>query len=100
MMVDYSYLRPKKAAALQELHSRPFEKREALSHPVYENAMILPLRHVPGDTLVFGRGGVVDNRGEYVPSSAIEERVQYAYDVVPPPKIIFAMKKWSIAGIS
>ena len=78
-MIEYSYLRPLKAEALRKLHE-PLEKKNDLKAPVYQNAAILPLRRVPGDSLLFGRGGVVDENKEYVESSAIPRLVQFAYE--------------------
>ena len=82
--IDYQYLRPKKAEALKkwcdhtvEVHSTPEVWRGT-------NATILPLRRDPSFGLLFGKGGVVDNRNEYVPLSCIENRVQYAYPFENP----------------
>ncbi len=78
--VDYRYLRPKKAAALKKWYDMPFEKITP-SHTAYPNAVILPLKQFPEDQLAFGRGGVVDEQGNYVDDSAIDRRVQYGYDI-------------------
>lgn len=82
--IDYRYLRPKKAAALKAWHESPFEKREELDVWKGERATILPLRRVAGDGFLFGRGGVVDCHGNYVPESSIPRRVQLAYDFQNP----------------
>lgn len=77
--IDYRYLRPKKAAALETWYEEPFEERQTLSTWQGKNATILPLQKLEGDNLLFGRGGVVDENGEYVPLSAIPSRVENAY---------------------
>lgn len=77
--IDYRYLRPKKAAALKDWYEEPFEKREDLAIWHGEKATILPLRKAENDGLLFGRGGVVDESGEYVPLSSIPTRVQGSY---------------------
>lgn len=82
--VDYRYLRPKKAAALKEWYDSPFLLRSDLTVWSGKNATVLPLRKVPEDGFLFGRGGVVDEEGGYVPLSAIERRVQLAYPFETP----------------
>lgn len=79
--IDYRYLRPKKAEALKQWYDEPLAVIENPAVWRGKNATILPLRRQPGDNLLFGRGGVVDEKGEYVALSAIEGRVQYAYPV-------------------
>lgn len=82
MHIDYRYLRPKKAEALKNWYDQDVEVRKNPTVWQGEDATILPLRKDP--KLLFGRGGVVDRDGQYVPLSAIEGRVQYAYDVDQP----------------
>lgn len=82
--IDYSYLRPKKAAVLKEWSLSPFER---ISRPDVwsgKDATILPLRRFPEDNLLFGRAGVVDADGEYVELSSVEHRVQFAYPFSNP----------------
>lgn len=79
--INNSYLRPRKAAVLKEWSARSFEKIKRPEVWSGNDATILPLRRFPEDNLLFGRAGVVDASGEYVASSAIERRVQYAYSV-------------------
>lgn len=79
-MIDYSFLRPLKAAALKEWYEAPFEKKEELKVETYKNATILPLKRFEGDDLLFGRGGVVSESGDYINLSAINERVQFSYE--------------------
>lgn len=76
--INYNYLRPKKAGALRKWNEQEFYKKDDLSATIYENAVILPLKRIGGDVLLFGRGGVVDENGEYVAKSAIDRRVQLA----------------------
>ena len=85
-MVDYSYLRPKKASVLKEWHEMDFVHRNKLSAPSYKNATILPLKRFDGDNLLFGRGGVVDENRNYIDISAIDNRVQYSYKFDNPIK--------------
>lgn len=85
-MVDYSYLRPKKASVLKEWHKMDFVHRNKLSAPSYKNATILPLKRFDGDNLLFGRGGVVDENRNYIDISAIDNRVQYSYKFDNPIK--------------
>lgn len=80
--IDYSYLRPKKAAALKQWYDAPVEVREQPALWQGENAVILPLR--PREGLLFGLGGVVDSSGAYVELSAIPGRVEGAYPVQNP----------------
>lgn len=82
-MINYTYLRQQKAAVLKEWHEKAVcEKKPAVQH--YDNATILPLNRMKGDNLLFGRGGVVDEDGNYVDESAIDRRVQYAYEFSAP----------------
>lgn len=82
--IDYQYLRPKKAAALKKWYDEPFTERKELSIWQGENATILPLRHVEGDSLLFGRGGVVDEGSSYVALSSIERRIENMYPFDSP----------------
>lgn len=82
--IDYTYLRPKKAEALKKWYDDSFEVRQEPAVWRGNNATVLPLRRVPGDNLLFGRGGVVDENGEYVPLSAVDRRVQFSYPVEAP----------------
>lgn len=75
--IHYQYLRPKKAEALKKWCDFPVEVRDNPKIWQGKNATILPLR--PDLTLLFGRGGVVDSNGEYVPLSGIRDRVQFSY---------------------
>ncbi len=80
--IDYQYLRPKKAEMLRPWCDTPVEVRE---NPVTWqgcNATILPLRRDP--SLLFGRGGVVDCKGNYVALSGIPKRVEFSYPVENP----------------
>lgn len=73
-MIDYSYLRPQKANALRKWHKGDFYKKNDLSCAAYDNAVILPVKRLQNETILFGHGGVVFN-GEYVELSGIEGRV-------------------------
>lgn len=80
--INYEYLRPKKAAWLQKMYASSFSCLQELEVWQGRNATILPLREVPGDSVLFGRGGVVDEDGQYVSLSGIPERIHnsYAFD--------------------
>ena len=80
MTINYSFLRPLKAAHLQKWYSDPFEKRNDLKVELYKNAKILPLKRIEGDNLLFGRGGVITENGKYVEQSAIKDRIQFSYE--------------------
>ena len=77
MNIQYQYLRPKKAEALKKWVEDPVEIRETPTVSRIKNATVLPLRRDGG--LLFGRGGVLDEYGEYVPSSGIPGRVEGSY---------------------
>lgn len=82
--IDYTYLRPKKAEAVKKWYDQSVEVRQDPTVWRGSNATILPLRRDPADGLLFGKGGVVDEHGDYVPLSAIEGRVQFSYPVEMP----------------
>lgn len=77
--IHYQYLRPKKAEALKKWCDAEIAVLD--NPPVWKgsHATILPLRRNPGFNLLFGKGGVVDEEGNYVDLSCIPSRVQYAY---------------------
>ena len=74
-----NYLRPKKAQWLRRMYATPFEKREDLRVWQGEHATVLPLRPIPGEGVLFGRGGVVDKDGQYVELSGIPTRIWNGY---------------------
>lgn len=78
--INYNYLRPKKAKVLKDWHEEEFINKVSLSAKSYHNATILPLKKFKGDNLLFGRGGVVDEKGMYIENSAIDRRVQFSYE--------------------
>lgn len=82
LSIDYSYLRPQKAEALKQWYDEPVQARDAPQVWQGIHATILPLRQDPA--LLFGKGGVVDCHGEYVPLSAIPGRVEQAYPFEDP----------------
>lgn len=79
LTIDYKYLRPKKAEALKKWYDDPVEIRKEPEVWQGKNATILPLRRDSSFGLLFGKGGVVDEKGSYVDMSAIPGRVQFAY---------------------
>lgn len=82
--IDYSYLRPKKAAWLKRMYATPFEVRQDLALWHGEDATVLPKRYIPTDHFADGRGGVVDKDGQYVALSANGNRLQKSYPVDAP----------------
>ena len=82
--IDYRYLRPKKAEWLKRMYNTPFPEKQVLDLWQGENATVLPLREIHGEGLLFGRGGVVDAHGEYVPLSGIPTRIWNRYDFDSP----------------
>ena len=78
------YLRPKKAQWLRRMYNTPFPCREDLQIWRGDHATILPLREIPNEGVLFGRGGVVDKEGNYVPLSGIENRIMRDYPVENP----------------
>ncbi|MGM9660080.1 MAG: glycosyltransferase 61 family protein [Faecousia sp.] len=84
MKIDYQYLRPEKAKALKQWCDADVEVRENPSVRCEKNATILPLRRDKGFGLLFGKGGVVDAQGSYVPESGIPKRVEGSYPTETP----------------
>ena len=84
MNIDYRYLRPEKAKALKKWYDAPVEVREQPATWCGNNATILPLRRGKDFGLLFGKGGVVDENGQYVSLSAIPGRVEGSYEVKAP----------------
>lgn len=80
--IDYRYLRPKKAEALEKWYGEPLSRVETPEIWQGRSVVLLPLRPEPG--LLFGRGGVVDETGSYVALSAIPRRVEGAYAYEKP----------------
>ena len=84
MKINYSYLRKNKGRKYQEQAEKTIYKNK-LKVETYYDATILPLKKFHGDTLQFGRGGVVDNKGEYVSSSGLATDSVYGdYDFEKP----------------
>lgn len=82
--IDYSYLRPKKAVWLKRMYASELAYREDLSVWSGNNATILPLRDLQEEGILCGRGGVVDERGEYVALSGFPERIDRTYPFENP----------------
>lgn len=77
--INYQYLRPKKAEWLKKMYATPMPLRQDLSVWQGENATVLPLRETRGEGLLFGRGGVLDRDGNYVPLSGFDTRIWHDY---------------------
>ncbi len=80
MHIDYSYTRPFKADDMKKKYAASFENNNKLEVQAYKNATILPTKKFQSDSLLFGRGGVVDESGEYVELSSIPNRLDKAYE--------------------
>ena len=81
--ITYDYLRPKKAAALKQLHKRTFKCNYDPKIWCGNNATILPLRY-HDESHWTGLGGVIDCNGEYVVLSSTYTFVNGAYPVSDP----------------
>ena len=92
--IDYQYLRPKKAEALKAWYDEPLAVTENPAVWRGKNATILPLRRQAEDNLLFGRGGVVDENGEYVPLSGIDD-----WRALAPLESRYAGSDWLTGGI-
>lgn len=78
--IDYQYLLPKKAAALQRLHEEPFPMVETPPVWVGKNATVLPVRKFDPNGW-FGRGGVIAEDGTAVESCAVSTtKVGYEFE--------------------
>ncbi|MCR5251051.1 MAG: glycosyltransferase family 61 protein [Lachnospiraceae bacterium] len=95
MKIDYRFMRPEKAKAVRKLHEAPFEKKTELRYESFRNALILPIRKFAEDNeaLLFGRGCLIDEAGDFVEASGIPGRVGGAYPSEIPPltdrKVVF-----------
>lgn len=84
VQIDYSYLRPKKAQWLKRMYASTLTCRENLSVWEGKNATILPLRDLQEEGILCGRGGVVDEQGQFVELSGFPERTGNAYPFENP----------------
>lgn len=78
MNVNYTYMRPLKAAKLKQWHDEELLWREELSYESFDNAQILPAK--TNEELLFGLGGVLTEKGDYVSSSGIDNRFGGYYE--------------------
>jgi len=83
--IDYRYLRPLKAKALEKLHNNNFSeigKNSGRSLDIWygKNATVLPVRKSPDPIVLFGAGGVADFNKNYIELSCIDGRVTGGYD--------------------
>lgn len=83
-MICYDYLRPRKAEIVKRWYNIDVKKKESLFSPTYENATILPAQKISGEELGFGRGGVLDGKGNYVEDSGLRGRLYGKYDFTNP----------------
>lgn len=80
MKINTKYLRNNKAAKTQKLYSQTLREKTNLTTKTIKNATVLPLKMFDGDNLVVGRGGVVDNLGNYCDISGYANRQFGKYD--------------------
>ena len=64
-MIEYKYLRPKKADHLRKWHEEGIEKIDELKCDSYSNAVILPVRKQIDDGMLFWRKGEFTNGTAY-----------------------------------
>ncbi len=76
----FQYLRSKKRVLMELNYKTPFEKRNNLSVWTYKDATVIPLKRFKEDNLWFGRGGVIDNEGNYIRCSELPQGVSGSYD--------------------
>ncbi|MBR5421052.1 MAG: glycosyltransferase family 61 protein [Lachnospiraceae bacterium] len=85
MRIEYKYLRPKKAAALKELHEHSLVEKKELSIESFSHATFLPLKHFGEEEgLLFGRGGLLNAEGSFIEASGIEKRYGGIYEHETP----------------
>ena len=95
MHIDDRFTRPHKAAAIRKLHEAELSDRRELSSERFPNATVLPLIKFEEDkeSLLFGRGAVIDEQGRYAECSGIPGRVGGFYEHETPPlteeKVVF-----------
>ncbi len=75
------YLRSYKAAVYKMACRNEFSQKKELTYKVYENAVILPFKAIPGERF-FGNGGVVDSFGKYVSKPDFLIKTSYGYHEV------------------
>lgn len=76
----YLYLRERKKVTYQLRYmSRRFAKK-GLSYWEYKHATIIPQKKYPQDKVMFGRGGVMDETGNYIETSGIKNRIYGKYN--------------------
>ncbi len=86
--IDHRYMRPIKAQGRISMETGSFPERADLRLWTGRDAAILPLRENNCDEgPLFGWGGVVDAAGQYVSMSAIDGRVDGAYEFENAPYV-------------
>ncbi len=76
----YKYLRPIRREVHKARYMEPLQKRHTLSESLCDMATLLPLKNFPGESQVFGRGGVIHEE-KYIRESGIDGMYFSAYDV-------------------
>ena len=77
--MNFDYVRPLKKRDLQNQYAK-IVRQDNLRVETIDGGYILPLRKVPGDNLLFGRGGVLDRDGRFVELSSIPGRIEGKYE--------------------
>ena len=67
-MINYSYMRPKKAEDLMMRYKDVSHYSGDLSVEIYDNAVALPCKKYNG---LFGKGGLIDSEGRLIEESVI-----------------------------
>lgn len=78
-IIDYRYMRPKKAAWLERMFQTDFPCRTNLTVWEGDNATIFPRRITLRNNYTYGRGGVLDQNGEFVDLSAHPGLIEGSY---------------------
>lgn len=86
---DYSYLRPQKAEMVKSFHGKGLVKKSSLKVKKFENATILPLRKDEKGRLVWGLGGILDSKKQYIEDSGISKIIEFGYS---PDNTVFLEK--------
>ena len=77
--LDYFYLRPQKAEMVKRFHGNGLEKKSGLKAKKYEDATILPLRKDDKERVLWGFGGILDSKKQYIGDSGISKIIEFGY---------------------
>ncbi len=88
MNINYEYVRPHKIDDMKVRYESGLKLNNELKVEIIPNATILPVKKMAQDSLLFGRGGVVDEDNNYISLSSIPNRIDKAYDFAAPSETI------------